>query len=114
MNEKLTALKTKIVDALLEKQGQDVLSMEVSEVTSVADMFIVASGNSGVHMSTLINAVRGVLDSEKIRYTVEGENSDLWTLVDAGDVIVHVFSVRAREFYKLERIWGDVAVEHHN
>lgn len=108
MRESTLQLQKDIIQALLDKKALDVVSMEVSEVTSLADSFVVASGNSNVHMNALVNAVTDCLDAHRAEYKVEGAMSSQWTLIDAGDIVVHIFGVRAREYYKIERIWGDI------
>ncbi|MGI6075777.1 MAG: ribosome silencing factor [Pyramidobacter sp.] len=113
MDEQTEKLQNALVQALLDKKGLDVVSMEVSEVTPLADSFILASGNSDVHMNALVNAASECLDAFGEPYKVEGAASTQWTLIDAGNIVVHIFSVKAREFYKLERIWGDVALTHY-
>jgi len=110
MNENTYRIQEEIVNALLDKRALDVVTMDVSAVTSLADSFIVASGNSDVHMSALVNAVTDRLDMMREDYRVEGAMSSQWTLIDAGDLVIHIFSVKAREFYKVERLWGDVPV----
>lgn len=113
MNEQTLKLQNAIIEALLDKRALDIISMEVSKVTPLADSFIIASGNSDVHMNALVNAVTDCLDRFHEPYKIEGEMSTQWTLVDAGDIVIHIFSVKAREFYKLERVWGDVEIKHH-
>jgi ribosome-associated protein len=113
MKEKTLELQNAIVEALMDKRALDVVSLEVTEVTPLADSFIITSGNSDVHMNALVNAVTDCLDKFHEPYKLEGEASTQWTLIDAGDIVVHVFSVKAREFYKLERIWGDVKIKHY-
>lgn len=108
MNKHTCKVQEEIVDALLSKKALNVLSMEVGTLTPLADSFIVASGNSDIHMSALVNAVTDCLDKMHENYRVEGAMSSQWTLIDTGDLVIHIFSVQAREFYKLERLWGDV------
>lgn len=107
MDEKTAKIQKSLVDALLGKRAIDVVSMDVGELTPIADSFVIASGNSDVHMNALVNTVTDCLDAYRERYRVEGATSAQWTLIDAGSVVTHIFSVKAREFYKVERIWGD-------
>jgi len=113
MNDATLKIQEKIVEALLDKRALNVLSMEVSEITPLADSFIIASGNSDVHMNALVNAVTDCLDVFNEEYKVEGAMSSQWTLIDAGNIVIHIFSVKAREFYKVERIWGDAKITHY-
>lgn len=113
MNEKTTQLQNALVTALLDKRALNVVSLEVEEVTPIADSFVIASGNSDIHMNALVNAVTDCLDQFKEAYKVEGASSTQWTLIDAGNIVVHIFSVKAREYYKVERIWGDAKITHY-
>ncbi len=113
MKEQTLKIQEALIQALLDKRALDVVSMEVAEVTPIADSFVIASGNSDVHMNALVNAVTECLDGFREDYKVEGAMSTQWTLIDAGDIVIHIFSVKAREFYKIERIWGDVEIKHY-
>ena len=110
MNEETLNLQKALVEALLDKRALDVVSMDVADVTPLADSFVLASGNSDVHMNALVNAVTDCLDRHHEAYKVEGAMSSQWTLIDAGNIVVHIFSVKAREYYKVERIWGDAKI----
>ena len=110
MNEETLNLQKALVEALLDKRALDVVSMDVADVTPLADSFVLASGNSDVHMNALVNAVTDCLDQHHEAYKVEGAMSSQWTLIDAGNIVVHIFSVKAREYYKVERIWGDAKI----
>ena len=110
MNDETLNLEKALVEALLDKRALDVVSMDVADVTPLADSFVLASGNSDVHMNALVNAVTDCLDQHHEAYKVEGAMSSQWTLIDAGNIVVHIFSVKAREYYKVERIWGDAKI----
>ncbi len=111
MNGETEKIQDAIVSALLDKRALNVLTMDVGELTPVADSFVIASGNSDVHMNALVNAATDCLDAFREQYRVEGASSAQWTLIDAGSIVIHIFSVKAREFYKIERIWGDAAMK---
>lgn len=100
-----------IVSALEDKKAIDVKVIDLEGRTSLAGAFILATGNSDVHMSTLIRVADETLTKEGITPRIEGEYSTQWALIDGGDVIVHIFGVKAREFYSLERIWKAVEAE---
>jgi ribosome-associated protein len=77
---------------------------------TLADVFILVTGNSEVHMKTLVDGAQDALERNGHAVRVEGENSSNWRLLDAGDVAVHVFSRKGRDFYKLEKLWGDAEI----
>ncbi len=96
-----------VAEAIATKRGQDIMLMDVQEASTVASEFVVATANSDVHMGTLCNAAEEALDKLGLSYSQEGQNSVMWRLIDAGDLLIHVFSSKGREFYDLERVWGD-------
>ncbi len=96
-----------IIEALREKHGFDIDFIDLRAISGFADAFIVVTARSEINARTLREAAEDAMDAMGLQYKVEGENSTRWSLIDAGDVIVHVFSRDGREFYKLERLWGD-------
>lgn len=96
-----------VAEAIASKRGKDVVLVDVQEASSIASEFIVATANSDIHMGTLCNEAEDALDKLGVSYTKEGQNSSMWRLIDAGSVLVHIFSSKGREFYNLDRIWGD-------
>lgn len=99
----------KIIAALEEKKAEDIRVIDISEVSVMADYFIIANGNSSNQVQALIDNVEEKLAKEdgiSPRQT-EGYRSANWVLMDYGDVIVHVFDKENRLFYNLERIWKD-------
>ena len=96
-----------LLDALEEKSGEDAVLMDLSSVGALSDVFVLVTGNSEVHMKTLMDAAEEALECHGLPCRLEGEASSNWRLVDAGNVVVHVFSRKGRDFYRLERLWGD-------
>lgn len=98
---------TPILEALADKRGLDILLMDLSATSSIAEGFILVTSNSDIHMKTLRDIARESLDKMGIASTVEGENSNQWSLIDGGYIVIHIFSRQGREFYQLEKTWGD-------
>ena len=91
---------------LEERQGSDVLLLDVREVTILADYFVICSANSERQLRALTGDLSRQLKSEVGRpLNVEGEPESGWVLVDYGDVVVHVFMPAMREYYALEELW---------
>lgn len=95
-------------NALDEKQGEDIRIIDISEVSVIADYFIIANGNSESQVRALVDNVEEALEKQGfIVKQREGYGASNWTLLDFGDIIVHVFDKENRLFYNLERIWCD-------
>ncbi len=96
-------------DALFAKNGQDIVLLDVAESFFLSDVFVIATGSSRPNVQALADHVEEALtdkyDLKPLR--VEGRAEGEWVLVDYGDIIVHVFQAGPREFYSLERLWGD-------
>lgn len=97
-----------LASALEAKRGVDVRVLDLAGLRSFTDCFVLASATSQRHAHTLAEAVIDAAREAGHRALgVEGLALGRWVLIDLGDVIVHVFSEDAREFYALERLWGD-------
>lgn len=96
-----------ITQALEEKNGEDIITLNLKGRGGLADAFVLVTGNSETHMKTLAETAEEVLERAGSKCRIEGENSLNWRLIDAGDVVVHVFSHKGRDFYRLERLWEE-------
>lgn len=101
------------VDAILEKKGRDILVMNVTGVSGVADIFILVTGDSDLQIRAISESVRMKLKEEagERPWHVEGKDHFHWVLMDYVDLVVHVFLAEKREYYGLERLWGDAPRE---
>ncbi|MBQ3116042.1 MAG: ribosome silencing factor [Clostridia bacterium] len=98
----------KVCEILLERKAQDVLSIDVSGKTEVADYYVVAGGRSMTQTKALIEHVE--YEMEKLGFSPirrEGIREGRWAVLDYGDVIVHLFNDETRLFYHLESLWGN-------
>lgn len=95
--------------ALDSKKGAEIKVMEVTELTSLADYFVICSGGSTTQINALCDIVEEKLETEGGEKPLrrEGHRGGTWVLLDYGCVVVHVFNNEAREFYSLERLWND-------
>lgn len=94
---------------MLDKKAQDVVLFEISKVVPYADYFLICSGRSVVHVKAIVNAIEKHLKEKGFRpLHVEGYTEARWILLDYDELIIHVFLEEARQFYNLERLWGDV------
>ena len=94
--------------ALEDKKGEDIKIIDISNVSVLADYFIIANGNNKNQVQALVDNVQEELDKVGVQVKqVEGYRMGNWILLDYGDIIIHVFSKEDRLFYDLERIWRD-------
>jgi ribosome-associated protein len=97
-----------VIQTLHEKKAQDVKAIDISDLTTIAQYFVVCSGSSVTHIKTLADYVEEKLNEQGMRCIHrEGYNSARWILLDYGDIVVHVIHEEDREFYGLERLWQD-------
>lgn len=109
---KSNTLAYKIAKLGLEKKGKQIVVMNLNNVSSVADFFVIMSGDSDTQLKALSDHIIRKLREEKIRiYHREGYETLRWVLLDYVDVIVHIFRKETREHYGLERLWGDAKIE---
>jgi ribosome-associated protein len=99
-------LARSMVSALEDKKGEDILLLDIQNIASFADYFILCNGTSDRMLSALADAV---MESAKAEFGIisrtEGEPIDGWLVVDLGDVVVHLFSPEQRDYYDLEKLW---------
>jgi ribosome-associated protein len=99
-------LARKIIDALSEKQAEDILLLDIREVASFADYFVIASAGSSRQMEAALESVDQALKPDRPALLGrEGEPESGWVLLDYGDVIVHLFAPDERAYYDLEGLW---------
>ena len=95
-------------DALDDKKGLDIALLDVGDLLSITEVFVIVTGTSRTHVRTLAEAVDERLKELGRRpLRIEGAAEGEWVLLDYGDFVVHVFQETPRDFYGLERLWGD-------
>ncbi len=97
-----------IIKTLDSKKAEDIQAIKISDLTIIADYFIIANGTSTTQTRALADEVEFKMKkqgAEPLR--VEGERNANWIIIDYGDVVVHVFYKETREHYNLERLWAD-------
>ena len=96
------------IKAILSKKAVNVVALDVAEMTSYADVFIICSGRSNRQVNAIAESIKTELKKHKIKpLSVEGTKDGHWVLLDYGHVIIHVFYEPVREFYDLEGLWVD-------
>lgn len=106
MNEQL--IKT-IINVIDQHKGEEINVLNIAEISNFADYFVIASAINPLHCQALSNyiieEVRKVFDQKPLH--IEGSKTGEWILLDYGDIIIHLFNREQREFYQLDRLWGD-------
>lgn len=100
-----------VVSLIQSKKGYDITILDLRDLSAVADYFIICSGDANVHVKAIADEIDKKLRKNGIKcYHKEGYNSLNWVLLDYFDVVVHIFRKESREFYNLEKLWGDAKV----
>jgi len=107
--KEINLLKKEIENILSDNKAIEIKSINLKDKTSIADFMIVASGNSSRHIQALSEILIDELKKKGIKNCrVEGKNSKEWKLIDAVDIIVHIFHPEKRKFYNLESMWSEL------
>ena len=105
----INQLKDKIENILNNNKAIEVKSINLKGKTSIADFMIIASGNSSRHIQALSEILINDLKKSGIKNCrLEGRSSNEWKLIDAVDIIIHIFHPEKRKFYDLERMWSEL------
>ena len=108
-NKEINDLKRQIENILNESKAIEIKSINLKDKTSIADFMIIASGNSSRHIQALSEIILENLKNKGIKNCrLEGRNSNEWKLIDAVDIIIHIFHPEKRKFYDLERMWSEL------
>ena len=107
--KKITQLRKEIEKILNENKAIEITSINLKDKTSIADFMIIASGNSSRHIQALSEILLTKLKEKGIKNCrLEGRDSSDWKLIDAIDIIVHIFHPEKRKFYDLEKLWSEL------
>ncbi len=98
-----------VLKTLEDNKAENIVHMDLQGKTSIADHMVVATGNSQRHVAAVAEYVYQALKDNGFKSVVEGQDKADWVLIDAYDVIVHIFRAEVREFYNIEKMWSAVA-----
>lgn len=107
MNESLAIA----VKAASEKHAEDIVVLDVQNISILADYFVICHGNNERQIAAIMNEI--IEQEEKHGVTIsriEGRESSKWILIDLGNIVVHIFQEQERDFYQLERLWSDAPI----
>ena len=107
--KEINQLKKEIENILNDNKAIKVISINLKDKTSIADFMIIASGSSSRHIQALSEIVLDELKKKGVNNChLEGRNSSDWKLIDAIDIIIHIFHPEKRKFYNLEKMWSEL------
>lgn len=90
------------------KRAEDIIALDVHEISLLADYFLICSANTERQMSAIVEEVVDKVEENQVDVRrIEGKDGGKWILIDLGDVIIHVFQTAERSFYNLEKLWSD-------
>ena len=107
--KEINQLKNEIENILNNNKALEITSINLKDKTSIADFMIIASGNSSKHIQALSETLVDELKNKGINNCrLEGRDSSDWKLIDAIDIIIHIFHPEKRKFYDLEKMWSEL------
>ena len=107
MPKVVTDISKKINKVLLDNKAKNIIKIDLKNKSSIADFMIICSGTSSRHVISLSNHIVESLKKENLKtLNIEGKRNGDWVLVDAGDIIVHLFRNEVRDYYGLEKMWS--------
>ena len=96
------------VDAAYDKKASDIILLDIRSVTTIADYFVICNGNNSRQIRAIADAIDEQLSKQGAQLLhKEGDADTGWVLLDFGDIIVHIFGPKEREYYRLERLWNE-------
>jgi ribosome-associated protein len=107
-SEKLPEVVRRVLELCQERNAREPTLLDLRGLSDATDYFLIASGDSDVHVRAIADHVMDAMAGDGVRPAgVEGQRAARWVLIDYVDLVVHVFHPVVREFYQLERLWGD-------
>ena len=104
-------LVKQITEYIKDKKGYDIIILDVRKLSSLTDYFIICTSDSEPQTKAITNYIKKELSRKKIKpYQVEGLDYMEWILMDYFDIVVHIFKKEIREFYNIEKLWGDAKI----
>jgi ribosome-associated protein len=108
---KANQLAERAAELAWEKKGNDIVILDVKKLTDVTDFFLIVSGESDLHVKAISDYLEEKLEQEQIKaWHREGYSHLSWVLLDYVDVVIHIFKDQSRQFYQLEKLWGDARI----
>lgn len=102
----------KIIDCLLDKKAMEINVIDVEKITSLTDIFVICSSESDPQTKAIMNHLIDTLSADKIKpLHIEGHENLKWVLIDYANIVINIFNKETREYYNIERLWGDAKIK---
>ena len=115
MLDKSDVLASVIIEGMQENKAKEIVSINLKEIeTAVCDYFVICNGTSNTHVLSIADYVidETIKNLQDKPFNKEGLENSEWILLDYGNVVAHVFQKKTRDFYNIEKLWGDADIEH--
>ena len=99
-----------MANAALEKKAEDIKILDLTGITDIADHFVIATGNGGLHVKAIADHIRDESSASEKPWHIEGYDNLKWVLMDYVDVVIHIFEKETRDYYDIERLWADAEI----
>lgn len=114
MNDKILEMADKICKAAAGKKAEDIIIMDMRGLMFSTDYFVICSANTATQVRAIADNIEDELAKENIHFShKEGYHEGEWILMDYGDVVAHIFKTANRDYYALEKLWGDAKIENY-
>jgi ribosome-associated protein len=110
-NTQSYALARRIAETAVDKKARDVIILDLRPLTSIADYFVICTGEVDQHVRAIVDEIDERLRPTEKPWHIEGRQHLSWVLMDYVNVVVHVFNPEARAYFNLEKLWADAAIE---
>ena len=108
--QELVEIAQKCARMMSEKKAKNIILMDLRQVNNYLDYFLLATGNSLIHCRSLAKEVQKALAMKKIQSRGKSNLDSEWIVLDYNEIVVHIFTQETRDFYQLEKLWGDATV----
>ncbi|MBU0712973.1 ribosome silencing factor [bacterium] len=110
-HDSIYLLAKKAAEAALNKKASDIIILTLKDLTSVADYFVICTGDVDMHVKAIADEIKKELKHDIKPWHIEGYQHLRWVLIDFVDFVVHVFHKDTRDYYNIERLWADAPLE---
>ena len=108
-NDNLEKNVESIIELIMEKKGENIVVLDLRNISNISDFFIITTGNSSVHVKAICDEIREIMKKNKktVPWHIEGYEAQKWILIDYVDIVVHIFDSDTRLYYSIEKLWED-------